>query len=85
MYDARSLRSLVPVLVGLLKASPCCPCIFIGVLILWRLTLSRPAHGQLALTYALGNAALISHVLHFVQAPLAQLKNKKASHFCEAL
>jgi hypothetical protein len=26
-----------------------------------------------------------SHCLHFVQAPSAQLQNKKASHFCEAL
>ena len=48
------------------------------------LTLSRPAHGQYALTYAFGNAALISHGLHFVQAPL-NTRIKKAPHFCEAL
>jgi hypothetical protein len=53
-------RSLVPVVVGLPKASQCCPCIFIGVLILWSPTLSRPAHGYHALTYACGNAALIA-------------------------
>jgi hypothetical protein len=59
--------------------------LFLQMVFKWRLTLSRPAHGQHALTYAFGNAALISHGLHFVQAPSAQLKNKKAPHFCEAL
>jgi hypothetical protein len=40
----------------------------------WSIDIMAPdaiasGHGQLALTYALGNAALISHGLHFVQAP----------------
>jgi hypothetical protein len=70
--------------VGLRKASQSSDEFLLEYFLNGALTLSRPAHGQFALTYACGIDALISHYLHFVQAPLNTCI-KKASHFCEAL
>jgi hypothetical protein len=55
--------------VGLRKASQSSDEFLLEYFLNGALTLSRPAHGQYALTYACGIDALISHGLHFVQAP----------------
>ena len=59
-HDSRSLRSLVPVVVGLRKALQSSDGFLLKYFLNGALTLSRPAHGQYALTYACGNDALIA-------------------------